>query len=334
VRASTAGPLLAALGLLACRSPEAPPAGSDGSDDTEDTDYHVIVPEGFGDVAGRVCDPSGNAWVSGAEVWVEAGDGTLLTHTDGAGWFVLDDVPAGPQVLHVRSGSFFAEHDIDVAPDTRNELPEPACLGADNLDILVIDGPFDDVGSLLDELAIPYTQVPRDDARRMLTSVTRLREYDVVFVECGADVFWAHESPPVALRSWVRQGGSVYASDLAWPVVATVFPESVEMIAARPNLGEPGRLRATITQPWLREVLGRDGLDLQMDPSWAVLSMRSGGSPLMQGTARLHEGDPVRAPLAIRDEVDDGRLLYTSFHQHDLTDEDAERMLKAMLLSL
>ena len=56
--------------------------------------------------------------------------------------------------------------------------------------------------------------------------------YDVILIECGATVHWAQDRPPTALRTWVSEGGSLYASDLTWPVMATMFPDVVQFAAA------------------------------------------------------------------------------------------------------
>jgi len=322
--------LIAALLLTACAAPAVPTS----TDLTDDTDQHVIVPEGFGDVRGRICTPAGDDWVGGAEVSVQGASGDLVTTTNAQGWFTLQAVPAGPQVLQVRSGSFTAQHPVEVQPDLLNELPEPACLGADDLDILVIDGRFDDVGSLLTQLDVPFDVVEAAAAEEILSDGTRLDPYDVILIECGATVHWAQDRPPTALRTWVSEGGSLYASDLTWPVMATMFPDVVQFAGGRPNQGREGSAQAKVQDALLRELLGRDSLNIHLEPGWAVLSGASAGTVLIDGRALLENLEYVHAPLAVRGKVDDGRVLYTSFHQHDLANDDAVLMLRAMLLSL
>src|SRR5207302_6517965 len=61
---------------------------------------------GQGAVEGKVCAPTGNLWLAGADVWVVQGGAQDATVTDDVGHFLLGGVDAGTQTLHVQKGSF------------------------------------------------------------------------------------------------------------------------------------------------------------------------------------------------------------------------------------
>src|SRR5208283_5941805 len=57
-----------------------------------------------GSIAGRVCAPNGDSWLSGAQVWVSQGGAQDSTTTNSNGDFLLGGVDAGSQTLHIQSG--------------------------------------------------------------------------------------------------------------------------------------------------------------------------------------------------------------------------------------
>ena len=134
------------------------------------------------------------------------------------------------------------------------------------LHLAVTPPEYDDMGKLLDTLGSGYrhTKIAMND----LLDAERLRKYDVVFLTCGgAPRDWlgkrtgagqrdvggrlprAAEDRPAAphrrLRRFVDAGGTLYASDWQFGLVAIAFPEFVDLAktprrrrADRPRRGD------------------------------------------------------------------------------------------------
>ena len=113
-------------------------------------------------VTGRVCDPSGAGYVSGAEVWIPIdydGDGqddlTIRTTTDGDGAFTLEDVPDGFWTVYVKKGSYEAEFRIEVV-DGLGVHGFEYCLDPDTVQIAVVSGEYDTVQEVLKTIGLDF----------------------------------------------------------------------------------------------------------------------------------------------------------------------------------
>ena len=67
-----------------------------------------------GDLAGRVCAPDGETWLSHAIVWLDANGTRYETQTDSDGRWQLSDVPSGTWTLHIEKGSFSTTVEVTV----------------------------------------------------------------------------------------------------------------------------------------------------------------------------------------------------------------------------
>lgn len=144
---------------------------------------------------------------------------------------------------------------------------------------------FDDMGSLLDTLGEGYKHVsfPLDD----LLDDTKLANYDIIFLTCsgytstwlnnrtgtssrGNELFTPNQQvfakAKDALRKFVGQGGTLYASDLHFNLIAESFPEFVDRASA--DSGAKQSVTAEVVDPGLRELIG-SAIQLNFDqPSW------------------------------------------------------------------
>jgi hypothetical protein len=306
-------------------------------------------PVELGSLTGRVCDTSGNNWVVGAEVWIaidEDGDGVedrrITTTTDGAGYYTLVDVPAGPATVYVKKGSFTASFDVIIVPGD-NALPEPECLDTD-LEIAVLEGGYDAIQELLDDLALHYDLIKMDDQTDFLTSGATLAGYDMIFLNCGMSDDWTwfrRGEVGDKLRTFVQGGGSLYASDWAFVAVEAAFPGAIDMYGRddfwdQAYAGEKGSIRADVIDPSMIALLGRDQADLNYDLAmWAVAEgVGPTTTTLLTGSFPLWpSGHIEHAPLAV--ELNDGgRVIFTTFHNEPQMTEDMEIILKEIILSL
>ncbi|MEZ4468399.1 MAG: hypothetical protein R3F43_29180, partial [bacterium] len=95
------------------------------------------------------------------------------------------------------------------------------------------------------------------------------------------------------------------------------------------GFGDPGRRRAQIIDPALRQFLGRDALDVNFDQGgWmGILGVGAGVDVLVA------DG---REPLMVMftDGASGGRVAYTTFHNEAQATADVQQILTALLFQL
>ncbi|HEY1101599.1 MAG TPA: carboxypeptidase-like regulatory domain-containing protein, partial [Myxococcota bacterium] len=226
------------------------------------------VPDEAGTVAGRVCAPDGETWLSGAEVYVELADGTrVAVTTDADGRYTLINVPVGRQTVHVVKGSFTSNFQVDVYEDQTTTVPEDECtITPVGLRVAVVTGTYDHVEDVLTSIGVEADHIDIYESfyggfsnwvDQLLVPAGVLEQYDIVFLNCGlADTkfFGQFRSQQAIdrLRTFVANGGSVYASDWAYNVVEAVWPDFIDFLGdesadAAKNGFAPLDMTATIT---------------------------------------------------------------------------------------
>jgi hypothetical protein len=192
---------------------------------------------------------------------------------------------------------------------------------------------FDDMGQLLDTLGsgYRYTEIPYDD----LLNGDKLAAYDVVFLTCsGAPPAWLGRrlsdgdrgSPGIfrlkepimdqlnkSLRQYVRQGGTLYASDWQFELVQIAFPEYVD--EARVGRGAAQKVRAEVLDPVLQRRLGTS-MELTFDkPAWRPAAFQGTEVHVdLRGRYELSDGRKVSGPLLVEFPFGNGNVIFTSFH--------------------
>lgn len=185
----------------------------------------------------------------------------------------------------------------------RSNVNRPKTI--EQLSIKVTSPGCDDMGKILERLGIRYTSFNGDF------------DCDILFLNC----LTGDPIDPEKLNSFVQNGGILYASDLtdrhvsaAWPVLMSVdYGNSVCTI------------RAKVVDTDLRQYLGRT-IDITFDMgSWAKIIEAPTGKVLMKSA---DEGFPIMLEFAIGQ----GKVFYTSFHNHAQTDDAEEKLLKLLVI--
>jgi len=81
-----------------------------------------------GSVEGYLCQPAGQELAAGAGVSASGPAGRLETRCDEQGFFRLDGLPAGEQVLVVEGNGYRFEMAVSIVADETTRLPAPSCL--------------------------------------------------------------------------------------------------------------------------------------------------------------------------------------------------------------
>jgi hypothetical protein len=150
-----------------------------------------------GSILGRVCDPSGRSWLSGAMAYTHLVDdkGKLydskIAYTDPDGFFLLEDLPAQREyVVYVQYGDEILSQEqvyIDDAQDV--ELEEPDCFDPLELDVAVITGDYDDFQLVLSNMGFAnYDLIDglyADEMAAFLLDLDTMMQYDIIFFNGG-----------------------------------------------------------------------------------------------------------------------------------------------------
>jgi len=233
-----------------------------------------------------------------------------------------------------------------VEPETPSPQPKPLRLA-----VVPEMAEFDDVGRLLDTLgeAYVYRRVGFDD----LLERDRLERFDIVFLTCsGMPDNWLGEAsggqlrggnlrgPNVetfaraktALRAFVSGGGTLYASDLHFGVVAECFPEFVDDSLRSRGIAQT--VEAKVVDPGLREQIG-DAIELNFDQEgWAAAAFSGPGmTTYLEGTFATTDGVQKKSPLLVKFPLGQGNVVFTSFHNEKQNSEKERQLLKYLVFS-
>ncbi len=179
---------LAALALGAC--------GSDTQFIPDNEVHQVISP---GEIAGRVCDPSGKTWLQDAQVYthIKAGDtiiDTEIVYTDRDGRFLLESLPGEQEYdLFMQYGNSRLldqeSYGVWVGDGERVEMPEPDCFDPLQIDVAIISGSYDSFELVLTNMGFAnYIEVEGASTAELqgfLSDLDNLRSFDIIFFNGG-----------------------------------------------------------------------------------------------------------------------------------------------------
>lgn len=210
----------------------------------------------LGRITGRACSPDG-AGIPGAQITAATVDCTgnarvVEARADDAGHFLLSDLHPGSSTITITAGPFQSRHEVTVEADRTlplDGMSDKTCLAADAARLAVVSGDYDAIEDILGRLGFEYDLYCGANghtwpARQLLGDWDRLRQYDVVFINCGAHLDLrrngAGEQMRNNLRRFVDEGGSVYASDLAAGLVDLIWTGAVRFESRRgsPNAND------------------------------------------------------------------------------------------------
>lgn len=374
-----------AIILVGCGSDSLKSVPNPPQPPTDEPPANVVPPATCqtGALTGRVCVPGNDQGLAGATVQLTATDcngqtDTYQATTDEHGSFSLTGLPEGTHTVQVVQGSthliFGATirgGQITVAQS--DDPSAPLCRASAPPRVAVIAGEWDEVQVLLEDLSIPYQVFQstassfggQSPALRLLSDLSAMRAFDVIFFNCGdfvardyaaADVDWltgdvTFDFTTVVyenLRTFVQQGGSLYASDWAWNFVEGVRPTAIdfygdETMGYNVVVGAAGEFEAEVTNAELEGFLGSDSLHVSMDlDNWAVIeSVGPGTVTYVRGPVTLWDGyfDTVTIgtrPLLVgfRPFTGGGLVLYTTFHYHSQGESEMLDVLRYLILDL
>ncbi len=179
-----------------------------------------------------------------------------------------------------------------------------------------------------------------------------MESYDIIFFNCGSDgQWWVNNRAGVTenIRNYVTRGGSVYASDLEYVFIEEAFPNKIDFFGEDPNymvsaVGSEGNVQAHIHDDAMQSILSASSANIHYDlPGWIVIeNVASDVEVLVAGDIHYYISPYStatniigNAPLSVRYEEGEGRVIYTTFHnEHQATTLSMHALLQEMIFSL
>jgi len=340
--------------LAACASENdlRPGAAPEVAPETEEAPPEVEGPTGA--LEGHICSPDGETGLASAWVTLFTDDDAFAVKTDGDGYFQMAGLPVGTWGMVVEKGSFSVSAEVTIRADEVSTLDVDDCLPIEQADIriAVFTGEYDAVEDVLDVLKLEYDVINGRSGNTyvdFLTDLDAMQNYDILFFNCGMGLNWRDDAPQIAanLRKYVREGGSIYASDWSYYMVEEGWPEKNDFIGndnvfGDATTGRKGSVTGTVLDEAMRARLGRDSASISYDlDAWVPVEDVSGDAEvLIEGTYRWNElyggggGGTVTGPLATRVHDELGTVIYTSFHNERQVTDDMAHLLEEIILSL
>ena len=336
----------------------------------------ACAPCGYGSLKGLICAPSDQIYVNGATVTLTVTDcdgsvKQVTTTTDKDGNYSFDKLPCGKHTAYVTKGAFKAQYWVNIKIDQETNLTgigQKLCFAATAAKIAVFWGQWDKQHKLLDELGFKYTYYnfeyeyfnnidPKTiEAVQVLRDYDKLKQFQVLFFNCGsAAMKYVDMFPEIAknLKDFVLNGGSIYASDLAWAYVEAAFPDAIDFYGKTDLPSGPSNdgpqvvvgnqtVPATIKDAALAQIVGTATFSAKFGPGplIAVDQAGQGTTVHVTGLTQIENKNkkgpfdpdhiPFAGPVVLSHQpavTGAGRVVYTTFHN----DEQADALMLKIL---
>ena len=172
--------------------------------------------------------------------------------SDEQGRFQLDNLPATFTEVTIQSGVFTGRYGVDVEVGQLIGLTDSGttkvCFPTNSAGLGVLSGDYDKVENLISELGFDHEVIcggygTHAEAQRLLLNPERLATFDILFINCmsGVDLRATNSETQqikANLRDFVRNGGSLYVSDLASDFITQLWPDAAEFDTGNPSSRE------------------------------------------------------------------------------------------------
>lgn len=322
-----------------------------------------------GSIAGRVCDPSGRTWLPDAQVYtnIYTDDNALydtrLAYSDREGFWLLDQLPPFfTYKVYIQYGNEMLDTEqVYVDDGTDVVLPEPECFDPLQVNVAIVTGDFDDFQLVLTNMGFAnYTLIDGltdTDLTDFLMSAPDMEFYDIIFFNGGhleEDVIYDSDGTDLAgdtatirqnIKSYVENGGAIYASDWAYDVVEQIWPDRLDFVGddSTPDDAQKGEydfVNAAVSDASLAEFVDKDFVEIEFDlPVWPpIMNADDSVSVHLTGDVTYREGTSTYAkptsPLLISFTAGEGKVVFSTFRVAKNATDDMMKALQYMMYSL
>ena len=323
-------------------------------------------------LTGTILSPKSSFPISRAKVQVFDGDILIAEKvSDALGAFEIDNLPKGELTIELSKGKFKRELAIHLLSDYQLTSTESNLDIFPR--IAVVTGYFDEIEQVLINIGLvnPLTDEPLFDIidgngtgrfaahnhqqhnrqigvarsassmpsnvdfsfQTLLNSPDLLDDYDIIFLNCGANETFAAD--PVAsanLAAFIENGGIVYATDWMFKYVQSMFDATDYVAFSQPQkAGNSLSANAQVLNADLQAWLEAQGVTV--DPyvvindflsSWQMIDTYNPTNVMGWLNADVTYGGAAVSgkSLAVTFQYGSGGVFYSSFHTHGNEDED------------
>ncbi|NQU22109.1 MAG: hypothetical protein HQ567_12555 [Candidatus Nealsonbacteria bacterium] len=270
---------------------------------------------------------------------------------------LIDAVAAGSLLVTVLIVLLIgrATPDVEPAPVATTGRDQHTQSKANPLGLAVTPHEFDDMGGLLQTLGPAYARYD-DLVMDDLLQPKKLSQYNAVFLTCrqmplewtieekGREAARGGELRPIrpeidkrlrdSLRSYVYNGGALYASDFYFYILKIAFPEFIDKTKMTTGAGHI-TVFAEVVDWGLKKRLGRDTIELHFDKEgWIPAAFdESKVTTHLRGTFRRSDGRRTDSPLLVQFDFGKGSVVFTSFHNEKQTSDTELELLRYLVFT-
>lgn len=339
----------------------------------QETNFFIEKDEPYipqaGSIEGRVCDPSGLTWLSDAEIYTYLRDpdghvyDSKTVYSDRDGYWLIDDLPQSYYYdifVQFRSDIIETHTDIYVTDGERVILEEPDCFDPLEVNVAVVAGDYDDFQLVLSNMGFANYDLVDGlsfvDLRSFLSDPAALEPYDIIFFNGGhveEDIIYDTDETNTeqvqqvrdTILSYVQAGGTIYASDWAYDVIETIWPEKVNFVGDdeipdAAQLGEYDIVQAAVSDSALATFLDKTYVDIEFDlPVWPVVENTAGSvSTHLSANVDYREGTNqftlAASPILLSFSSGEGKVVFASFRVAKNATTDMMMSLQYMMYNL
>jgi len=318
-------------------------------------------------ISGRVCDDSGRTWLADARVYTNIFDdngkvtGVREAFSDRDGYWSLPNLtPDREYTIYVSyETSVIWQQTLWVADGEELRIEEPPCFDPQELNIAVIAGDYDDMHLVLQNMGfINYTLVDGTKGPELsafLTDPSNLAPFDIIFFNGGHqeegiiyDTNPANEVPDTVaqnLKDYVWNGGSLYASDWAYDVIESTWPDAMDFLGddTYPNAAQYGDydlVNAQVMDESLASYLNASEVEIEFDlPVWPpILTVEGYVSIHLAGNVHYKQGSSSytlpAVPILASFSGGEGRVIFSSYRAVANQDQIKETIIQYLLFGI
>lgn len=246
-------------------------------------------PANAGCVDGYFRLPSGGFAVPGATVSI----GSLSTTTAADGYFFLQNVPEGDQVLTATKGVFTASATVTVVKNDTTSRTMNSSVPTSGYFLVVYGGDFwDELTTVLKSAGIVYDSVKLQDL-----NATHLNQRKYVFLV--SDSGYVTNTYPSELKTWAeQQGNHLYVSGNAYYWLFNMFQGRFEVDT---RSGAAGTATDVLLEPSLSSYIGGTLSVIFTMPFSPISMVQTGTTVLIRATVPLDNSQWLQeSPVAFR----------------------------------
>jgi hypothetical protein len=230
---------------------------------------------------------------------------------------------------------------------------------AQEIKVAVTPRGYDDIGKVIEGMNLPNVKIVTVDDKE-LANYDYIRQFAAIFINCSGAAYSNAPAAASALERFVREGGTLYASDWAFVYILKAFPGYITFYGdpyegeGDAYIGNAGHVDANIVDAKLADYVGKTKVDIYYNlPSWVPIKdipptavallkgnidieyipskgiIRKSAPPkhrlsLASGRGRLTVENSI---LACWFTYGKGKVIYTTFHNEPQISEFVERIL-------